>query len=511
MNKILYFFDYGNSFGGAANTLLQQLLVVKEAGYEVKAYVSNYYGNISEAYSKVFDNYQIKLNEVKYCCCSHTEDIDIIEVFSCYENICETIQRERPDLVHSVQINPTVELVCRELNIPHIMDIYQAIDDFFALDYTDIFPHYHICDSEIYANSWSKGLQINSTCIRTLVRDFIKRQKVYDHEALSFIAAGQVTPRKNQLEVIKGFHNAIRKGVKGYLDIYGYCKEQYALECVEYVKQNDLSERVSFHGFVTSMFDKYQDADVLICGSKVESYPNVISEALANGLIVITSPVAGVPEVIKDRRNGFVTSGYSAADFEEKIMECWNAFRDKSVNSILAEANKTFEAVHGKENVKYQILEYYKSVIKNSSFRGVLSKDDAEIIFRPIIDRYNENVEHFTYPELIKTKLWYWYHACNVICRAKKKIYIWGAGKMGLCALEALKAFLPNQRIEGFIDRKRTGLYQNHRIYAPTEVVYDNDNVILIAVKNCDEIIDSLEAAKRAYGVDYFLVAPRMW
>ena len=83
MNKILYFFDYGNSFGGAANTLLQQLLVVKEAGYEVKAYVSNYYGNISEAYSKVFDNNQIKLNEVKNCCCTHTEDIDIIEVFSC--------------------------------------------------------------------------------------------------------------------------------------------------------------------------------------------------------------------------------------------------------------------------------------------------------------------------------------------------------------------------------------------------------------------------------------------
>lgn len=511
MNKILYFFDYGNSFGGAANTLLQQLLVVKEAGYAVKAYVSNYYGNISEAYSKVFDNYQIKLNEVKYCCCSHTEDIDIIEVLSCYEDVCKVIREEKPDLVHSVQINSTVELVCRELKIPHIMDIYQSINAFFAINYTNIFPRYHICDSEMYANNWSKGLHINSTCIRTVVREFTKRDTICHRENISFIVVGQVTPRKNQLEIIKGFHNAIAKGVKGTLDIYGYNKEQYALECMEYVKENNISSSVRFHGFVTNMLDRYQNSDVLICGSKVESYPNAISEALANGLIVITSPVAGVPEVIKDKRNGFVTYGYSASDFEEKIIECWKAFQDKSANNILKEANHTFETVHGRENVKNQILEYYQEVIQNNSFKNLLTKDKVELIFHQIIDKYQESIGCFTYPELVKTKLWYWYHICNIISKAKKEIYIWGAGKMGIYAIEAFKTFLPDREIEGFIDCKSTGTYQNHRIYAPAEVIYKNNTIILIAVNNYDEIVKSLDAANRKYGEDYFLLTARKW
>lgn len=511
MNKILYFFDYGTSFGGAANTLLQQLLLVKEAGYDVKAYVSNYYGNISEAYRKVFDNYQIKLNEVKYCCCSHTEDIDIIEVLSCYENLYKVIQEEKPDIVHSVQINSAVELVCRELKIPHIMDIYQSIDAFFAINYTNIFPSYHICDSEMYANNWSKGLHINSTCIRTVVRDFTKRDMIYQRENISFVVVGQVTPRKNQLEVIKGFHNAIVKGVKGTLDIYGYNEEQYALECMEYVKENGISNSVRFHGFVTNMLNEYQNSDVLICGSKVESYPNVISEALANGLIVITSPVAGVPEVIKDRRNGFITYGYNASDFEEKIIECWRAFQDKSVNNILKEANRTFKTVHGRENVKNQILEYYKSVIQNNSSKDLLSKDEVGILFKPIIDRYYESIESFTYPEIVKNKLWYWYHICNIIRKTPKKIYIWGAGKMGIYAIEAFKTFLPNLEIEGFIDRKSIGTYQNHRIYAPSEVICENNTIILIAVNDYDEIIKSLDAAKRKYGKDYFLVTVRRW
>ena len=40
--RILYFLDDGQFFGGAANTLLQQAILMKCAGHEVALVISNY-------------------------------------------------------------------------------------------------------------------------------------------------------------------------------------------------------------------------------------------------------------------------------------------------------------------------------------------------------------------------------------------------------------------------------------------------------------------------------------
>ena len=42
---ILYFLDYGKSFGGAVNALLQQAILMKKAGHRVVLFFSDYLGN----------------------------------------------------------------------------------------------------------------------------------------------------------------------------------------------------------------------------------------------------------------------------------------------------------------------------------------------------------------------------------------------------------------------------------------------------------------------------------
>lgn len=39
---VMYFLDYGQSFGGAANTLLQQALLMKNAGLKITIVISDY-------------------------------------------------------------------------------------------------------------------------------------------------------------------------------------------------------------------------------------------------------------------------------------------------------------------------------------------------------------------------------------------------------------------------------------------------------------------------------------
>lgn len=515
-DTILYFFDYGVSFGGAVNTLMQQMLLIKNAGYCVHGFVSGYSEYVfSDEYQKIFEKKGIVLEHLNYTICSHTEDIDIIGVLECYEEVKKAILKYEPILIHSVQINPTVELVSRELGIPHIMDIYQADPDFFAIPYTNIFPQYHICDSECYAKAWSGGLGIRSECIRTVVNEFIPRRNIICKDVVKFICVGQITKRKNQLEVIKGFHNAVKKGIKGILYLYGYDKEEYAKECMNYVQSNGIESYVKFCGFSSSMVNIYAESDVLICGSKIESYPNVISEALANGVIVISSPVAGVPEVIQNRVNGYLSDGYSADDFEKSIEECYSDFSNDSIYDIWDNANRTFEQVHSEKKVTEDLLDFYKSVVEQKIEKKLIDKNSLQKMFQDIIDIYMQKKTEFKYPQIVRKKLWYLYHVRLVLkeyLKNENRIFIWGTGKMSICVMELWKTFFDNIRIDGFVDSYKVGNYLGYTIKKPEEIIYDRNNIILIALsKGIDDVYGKLKQAERIYGKDYFLLVPRVW
>lgn len=226
---------------------------------------------------------------------SHPEDIDVISIISNYPVVRDAVREYAPDLLHSIQINPVVELAGRELLIPHIMNIYQIQEQFFSVSYTDLFARYHICDSWYYADIWKRMIHTDSVCIRTAAgRSSNRRRRDRDHEQVRYCCVGGMFTRKNQLEVMKAFEMAVREGVKGELHFYGYDRGSYADSCKQYVKEKNLEEFIKIRGFCSRMEEEYEKADVLLCGSTCESYPNVISEALAHGLVVISTPVAGV-------------------------------------------------------------------------------------------------------------------------------------------------------------------------------------------------------------------------
>jgi GT2 family glycosyltransferase/glycosyltransferase involved in cell wall biosynthesis len=58
----------------------------------------------------------------------------------------------------------------------------------------------------------------------------------------------------------------------------------------------------------------YAAADLFVCASRIESFPRVILEAMAAGLPIVTTPVFGIPEQVRENINGlFYQPGDSAA------------------------------------------------------------------------------------------------------------------------------------------------------------------------------------------------------
>lgn len=518
---ILYFLDYGIGFGGAANTLLNQAVLMKKAGHGVTVFFSDYFGNrMSDEYREICLSLGIDYQWATYRIASQPEDIDIVCIDNSYEQIRDIVKSYAPDVLHSVQINACAELVSRELGIPHIMNIYPLMPEFFSLGYMDVFPHYHLCDSWHYAKQWHKYLHTDSKCIRTAAGSNNDGKARFGGDVTRYICVGSVYKEKNQLAVIRAFHEALKRGIHGKLTICGYCDTSYGMQCAQYIEGNNLQGSISLKGFCTKMDDEYGQNDILVCGSTRESYPNAVSEAMANGLVVLSTPVGGVPEVIVDGENGYLANGYRKEEIAEKMLQIQNDIRSGKIKKVIVNSKKAFEDNHSFESVGKKLAQYYRYVIddyekESQNERNLLRIENVRGSFREIITKFSIGKSKFASLEDVSLKLWYLHHIMDIVKDAgmkRKKFYIWGAGRWGILAKEMTDVFFEDISISGFIDSKKNGEFCGYAIYKPDEALAGNDAVVFIAAVNGqDEMIRKLEMMNKRFNMDYFILAERVW
>ncbi|WP_289022053.1 glycosyltransferase [Desulfobacter postgatei] len=119
-----------------------------------------------------------------------------------------------------------------------------------------------------------------------------------------------------------------------------------------------IKENVQFIGQIRhqDMPLVFQRADILCLSSLREGNPNVVLEALASGLPVAATPVGGVPELIHNNINGWLSPDLSseglAGAISRVLTQKWSA--EKIRNSV---KNKTWDSVANK------LQKVFKSVL----------------------------------------------------------------------------------------------------------------------------------------------------
>lgn len=75
-----------------------------------------------------------------------------------------------------------------------------------------------------------------------------------------------------------------------------------------FINDNQLNKFVSLPGYIIGKLKDrvLAEGDIYILPSKTEGLPNAILEAMGAGLVVISKPVGGIPEVVEDGLNGFL-------------------------------------------------------------------------------------------------------------------------------------------------------------------------------------------------------------
>ncbi len=87
-------------------------------------------------------------------------------------------------------------------------------------------------------------------------------------------------------------------------------------------------KNVEYLGFVESSQTYLQKLDVLVLTSKIEGIPLVAMEALQLGVYVIAPNVGGLPDLIKDKKNGLLYNG-SKTDLLRALEEARSIIRSK--------------------------------------------------------------------------------------------------------------------------------------------------------------------------------------
>ena len=82
-----------------------------------------------------------------------------------------------------------------------------------------------------------------------------------------------------------------------------------------------LRNRITVVGETDDACLYFQAADIAVCTSRIESYPRVILEAMAHGLPIVTTPVFGIPEQVREGVNALFYAPGNAAALAAKLMD----------------------------------------------------------------------------------------------------------------------------------------------------------------------------------------------
>lgn len=155
-------------------------------------------------------------------------------------------------------------------------------------------------------------------------RDIVRRALDIPADHLVLSVVGTVCKRKGQLDLIKAaarLPQEIRS--KTTIFVAGHIGEpDYGRE-IAATARHAPGLKVIMTGRMNDPFIYYAAADIAICTSLFESAPRVLVEAMACGLPIITTPVFGIPEMVREGINALFYEPGDVATLADAIETLW--------------------------------------------------------------------------------------------------------------------------------------------------------------------------------------------
>jgi glycosyltransferase involved in cell wall biosynthesis len=162
--------------------------------------------------------------------------------------------------------------------------------------------------------------------INNSLSDFIEDSEIEDENCFIFLSLGIICPRKNQVWAVQLFKKFAKNKANVKLIIVGArYNRKYEIEYLDQVKLeigNDV--RIEIHDVTSNVDHYYRITDCLLFTSVNEVTPMVISEAMSFGIPILSTNIAGIPEMLSNGIEGYLFVPYDdnqAIEYMNKIFQ----------------------------------------------------------------------------------------------------------------------------------------------------------------------------------------------
>jgi glycosyltransferase involved in cell wall biosynthesis len=161
------------------------------------------------------------------------------------------------------------------------------------------------------------------------------------------VCVGRLCEQKGQLLLIEAFRRLIERGVDMHLTLVGDGELRSAIESL--IAQHRLVAHIEITGWVSGAEVQNQllAARALVLPSFAEGLPVVIMEAMALRRPVISTFVAGIPELVRDGEQGWLVPAGDVEALVDALLRCL----ETSPTAMKLMGDSAFETVFQNHNV----------------------------------------------------------------------------------------------------------------------------------------------------------------
>lgn len=138
-------------------------------------------------------------------------------------------------------------------------------------------------------------------------------------DRIDLICVGRLSPEKGHAGLLGAVRELLRKDVPLHLTLVGDGPEGEALKAR--ARELGIAEQVTFAGRLdeAATLAAIAQSDMLVLASFMEGLPIVLMEAMALGVPVVSSRVAGIPELVSDGESGLLFDPANWAELAQAL------------------------------------------------------------------------------------------------------------------------------------------------------------------------------------------------
>ena len=177
------------------------------------------------------------------------------------------------------------------------------------------------------------------------------------------IYVGSISKRKGLSDLLRAIQILDNQSIYFHLDVVGgFIEKSYKKEVEKIISNFSPQQQIEFHGWLTQneINRLMQKVSILVLPSYQETTPGVIAEAMAAGKIVIATTVGGIPEMVDDKKSGFLFEKGNVVELVEILRHLNINYR--YIKNISKNAREKAITMFSSKSVANKTYQFYTKV-----------------------------------------------------------------------------------------------------------------------------------------------------